>query len=202
MNNKTSLIILDNSKDPTVDAIATMVKSVSAASFKDKGKGFIVFAKDAEWYRNRIEQSHTVGILKSADRVLGFFCGVPSSQMAATIINSNIYNEAYSFVQEWAYKESINDYFFLDQLVIAPAFHDQGFGKKLLNQLLELVRTDIFIDVLEKPLVNPRLMWWKERGFLRIGEVRETLDSQAASAFDGEFSEITWGLYHLGASIQ
>lgn len=202
MSKENSLIILHDSQDEEIDAIASMVKSVSAASFRDKGKGFIVFAKDAEWYRRRIEQSHIVGILKSANKVLGFFCGVPSSEIDSTIQNSTVYNEAYSFVQEWTHKESVNDYFFLDQLVIDPAFHDQGFGKKLLSQIQAQVRSDIFIDVLEKPLVNPRLMWWKKRGFLRIGEVREKLDSLAASAFDGKFSEITWGLYHLGARIQ
>lgn len=174
------------------ELIAAIAASVRADQYANDGRGFLIFALDAEGYKERMRKGHLVGLLLQGDRPVGFFCAVKSDILKAASL-AGVYGSAYQFALSHAEQSGISSFVFGDQFAILPVCENQGLGSTFIQLLLSLLAAPVYLDAAEKPLWNPRIRFWEKHGFRRVGEVVEELPEKFRPAAD--VSSVTWGIY-------
>ena len=183
---------IDAAREEAAPLISEMAGEVSLDRFGAQGRGFLIYPMEPERYAHRIRGGHGIFLLRAGGETVGFIAGVGSDIIEREVRQAQHYNNMYALVTAWAHHHRIQRYFFLDQMVIRPERQNEGLGARLFTLFRRWLRGAVFIDVLEEPVENPRLKWWKAQGFERVTEIREV---GREGLFDSE--PLCWGIYVL-----
>ncbi len=182
-----------------MDLVASIARAVRVDTFAAKGRGFLVSPLSADEYANRIANGYTIHLLMQGDSPVGMVSGIRSENLTRPDRPTSTLPAVHAFIRDYCQREAIAHYFVLAQLAVLPDHQNHGHGAAFLHLLLKDVARPVFIDVLERPLENPRLRWWRAQGFTRIGDVPEVLPADRP-VFGSR--ELTWGIYmHTGMSF-
>ena len=179
--------------------IAKAVNVHSLDYFK-QGKGFLVQSLSKDEYLKRILEDNRIMVLEFDKNVVGFICGF-TSESIDILIEKTVLGHELNIIKKMnqiAFENHINRYIFLDQIAIDPNFQGKGFGRQLFLHYIDITGGHFFAAMLEKPIINPRINYWLEYGFMYMGSVEQVLDQRFhPDAPPLNTGSLTWGIYYF-----
>jgi len=186
------------------DTIAHIADSVNIHTYAYQGKGFLVYGLTKDEYEKRIKDNSYVYVFMIGKKVIGFVCGYDRHQFEDYLSNETLGHEPVigAAIGRHARERGDQQYAFLDQIAILPRYQDQGYGELAFNHFCEQLNCPYCVAMAEGPLRNPRIEYWQDRGFIRIGEAIEYLPDRfnGIRAVGGPIKRILWGIYTLPMS--
>jgi ribosomal protein S18 acetylase RimI-like enzyme len=182
-------------------AIAEIALAVSIYRYAYQEKGFLVYSLTAAEYSRRIADGQHVYVFMLDGRIIGFVCGYTKGRFESYLADGTLGHEPTigNEVRRLASCRADHAYVFLDQIGVLPGFQDKGYGEACFAAFCAAVRGPYYVAMVEGPLPNPRIAFWKARGFQRIGVIEEPLSERFAPSRPPTLPNavIMWGLYVL-----
>ncbi len=180
--------------------IAEISTLVNIHNLNRLNRGFLCYSLSEEEYAQKINEEE-VDLLIHEDEIIGFACCVQRPPTAALVQTDSsqflsIENKVFNHAQQLGQK----DFVLIEQIAIDPAYHNSGFGDFFCGELSKFYNKVVFLVLMERPLRNPRIAYWHERGFNKVGEFNElpTARFLAHESLISPSESLTWGIYQLG----
>ena len=185
--------------DGEADRIAQIADAVNIHRYAYLGKGFLVYTLSASEYKKRIYDRQHVYVFIYGKDIIGFVCGYGRKRFESYLSDGTLGHEPTigREVQRVATERGDKHYAFLDQIAILPEYQDQGLGETFFGKFCQLIDGLYYVAMVEGPLPNPRIAYWRARGFARVGEVFEPLPPRFAETTNSSPGFMQWGIYLL-----
>lgn len=181
--------------------IARIAAAVNVHKCAYLGKGFLVYTLNPNEYRKRIRDHQHLYAFWVGCKIVGFVCGYDRGQFETYLADGTLGHEPALglAIKRQAAERGDHRYAFLDQIAILPEYQDRGLGEWFFDRFCRLVPGPYYVAMVEAPIENPRISYWRARGFSRLGRVEERLPPRFAdaSSMKTTFSTISWGIYVL-----
>lgn len=183
------------------ERIAQIAAAVNINRYGYLGKGFLVYTLCAAEYRKRIRDGQHIHVFTIDKKIVGFVCGYDRQQFESYLVDNTLGHEPSigREVQRLAAERGDKHYVFLDQIALLPDYQDRGLGELFFLQFCKDVRGPYYVGMVEGPMANPRIDYWRARGFFKIGHVQEKVPNRFAGV-DAAYNIdrlVLWGIYLL-----
>jgi ribosomal protein S18 acetylase RimI-like enzyme len=192
-------IVLRRAEGADAELIASIASGVNIHKYAQHHNGFLVYSLTAAEYAKRISDGHYVFMFEYKGQSIGFLCGYDEEGLERYHKDNTLSHESSicKSIMEAAMSSEHLSYLFLDQVAILPSLQNCGLGERYFDLFCEHLQGRPFYGaMLEAPVRNPRIDFWRKRGFTRLGQVEENLPERFRKHPNHSVQDtFLWGIY-------